>query len=127
MVAPASTDTGNDIPYDESEVVQLTDSVIANLTELRLSNVTLFDFAGVHGDNTTSGFEKRFFGSPKCKTYPGDFLWPSKLVWKVFDLLTGGALIETVPVGAVCYKTHKAYNAAKCQRLLNNWGTHEVQ
>ncbi|KAM7189024.1 6-hydroxy-D-nicotine oxidase [Naviculisporaceae sp. PSN 640] len=121
VVVPVTDST--EIPFDESEVVQLTDSVIANLTELQLTNVELFNFAP---EGNTSTFEKRLFGSPRCKTFPGDFLWPSKLVWKVFDLLTGGALIETVPIGAVCYKTSGVYNAAKCQHLLDNWGTHEV-
>ncbi|KAK4207052.1 6-hydroxy-D-nicotine oxidase [Rhypophila decipiens] len=126
-VAPAAEPVDvpeTEIPLSEAEVVQLTDSVIANLTEFQLSSVELFDFAPA--DENATNFEKRFFGQPKCKTFPGDFLWPSKLVWKVFDLLTGGALIETVPIGAVCFKTSGVYNAAKCQTLLDNWGNHEV-
>lgn len=56
-----------------------------------------------------------------CKTFPGDLLWPSKLVWKVFNLLTGGALIETIPIGAVCFKNNDHYDEAKCQDILDHW------
>jgi hypothetical protein len=57
----------------------------------------------------------------RCKTSPGDLLWPSKPIWTVFNILTGGALIETVPIGAVCYKNNKHYNAAKCANILAHW------
>ncbi len=103
--------------------MQLTDAVLANLTELELSNITLFDFPADEGV-----VDKRTLGSfLKCKTYPGDILYPNKLVWNVFNLLTGGALIETVPIGAVCYKNHAAYNAAACAELLENWTLSETQ
>ncbi|KAJ4178346.1 hypothetical protein NW755_013271 [Fusarium falciforme] len=56
----------------------------------------------------------------KCKSMPGDLLWPGKLVWKVFDLLTGGALIKTVPFGAVCFPGER-YDANECSRIVDNW------
>ncbi|SPO02024.1 probable FAD/FMN-containing dehydrogenases [Cephalotrichum gorgonifer] len=95
------------------EEFQLTDDALANLTALQLSEIELFGF----GDESSA---KRA-ASGDCKTYPGDALWPSKLVWKVFNLLTGGALIETVPIGAVCYKTSGHYDAAACENLLATW------
>ncbi|KAF4974843.1 hypothetical protein FZEAL_8304 [Fusarium zealandicum] len=91
---------------------QLTDGILFNLTALELSEVDLFYF------QDTKSNEKR--SAAKCKTFPGDALFPGKLIWKVFDLLTGGALIKTVPLGAACYHGEH-YDEAKCQFLLDNW------
>ncbi|OBT64286.1 hypothetical protein VE03_06794 [Pseudogymnoascus sp. 23342-1-I1] len=100
----------------EAEKFQLTDAILANLTELELSNVSLFNFAG---SDEAVGSKRSIF--KRCKTSPGDLLWPSKPIWKVFNLLAGGALIETVPIGAVCYKNNEHYNAAKCADILAHW------
>tara|TARA_R110002060_G_scaffold9940_5_gene14841 strand:+ start:810 stop:1103 length:294 start_codon:yes stop_codon:yes gene_type:complete len=90
--------------------------VIANLTDLELSNITLFSFE----DSPANGLKKRtVFG--KCKTYAGDFLYPSTLVWKIFDILLGGALIKTVPYAAPCYDDFGNFNKAKCDFLTANW------
>lgn len=97
----------------------MTDAILANLTELELSNISLFYF-----EDTETGEAKRSVSG--CKTYPGDSLFPSKLVWRVFNLLTGGALIETVPLGAACYEGEH-YDAAKCQVLLDNWSNSSTQ
>ncbi|PKS11695.1 hypothetical protein jhhlp_001683 [Lomentospora prolificans] len=115
-IAPAAEPVAD---VEEATALQLTDDILANLTNLELSNITLFAFADDEDATTKRSKCKRTFG--KCKTFPGDFLWPSKLVWKVFDLLTGGALIETVPIGAVCYKDNAHYDAAACQELLAHW------
>lgn len=98
-----------------AETAQLTDDVIANLTNLQLSNITLFSF-----DTPEASKAKRSL-SGSCKTYPGDFLWPSSLVWTVFDLITGGALIKTKPYASPCYDDFGNYNAAKCATISNNW------
>jgi hypothetical protein len=83
--------------------------------------VTLFSFEGPDGDDSTAGdIAKRTFFS-KCKTYPGDFLWPSRSLWKLFNVLLGGALIETVPEIAACYDDFGVYNKTKCDFLTNNW------
>lgn len=109
-IAPAGESLSTD---SDAEEFTLTDAVLANLTALDLSNVSLFQFA-----NETA-VSKR--AQLSCKTFPGDLLWPSKLVWKVFDLLTGGAVIETVPIGAVCFKNNEHYDEAKCQDILDHW------
>ncbi|KAL7625354.1 hypothetical protein AAE478_004570 [Parahypoxylon ruwenzoriense] len=102
----------------EGETLQLTDAVLANLTDLELSNVTLFNF-----QNESSSEEKlskrTLFG--KCKTYLGDFLWPSNSTWNVFNLLLGGSLIETVPYASVCYDSFGNYDKDKCDFITNNW------
>ncbi|KAI1842226.1 hypothetical protein JX266_011634 [Neoarthrinium moseri] len=104
-----------------SETLQLTDYVLANLTDLQLTNITLFAFDNATADNVTSGgLSKRTF-FPRCKTYPGDFLWPSRYLWKLFDVLLGGALIETVPYAAACYDDFGKFNQQQCGFLTDNW------
>ncbi|RSL92776.1 hypothetical protein CEP52_013623 [Fusarium oligoseptatum] len=96
--------------------LQLTDAVLANLTDLELDHIELFQFA-----DETEALDKRALSAlAKCKSMPGDLLWPGKLVWKVFDLLTGGALIKTVPFGAVCFPGEH-YDADECSRIVDNW------
>ncbi|KAI1306362.1 putative 6-hydroxy-D-nicotine oxidase [Xylaria venustula] len=102
---------------DVANELVLTDSVLAQLNSLELTNASLFDFA--QNVNST-GIDKRSSRTP-CKTFPGDLLWPLEPVWKVFNLLTGGALIKTVPVGAVCYTNSEHYNADKCEEILDHW------
>ncbi|KAF5004969.1 hypothetical protein FDECE_8565 [Fusarium decemcellulare] len=108
-IAPAAEAVGGEL--------QLTEAVLANLTDLGLDHIELFQFA-----DEAEVFDKRsLLGlAAKCKTMPGDLLWPGKLVWKVFDLLTGGALIKTVPFGAVCFPGEH-YDASECSRILDNW------
>ncbi|KAK0621942.1 hypothetical protein B0T17DRAFT_494420 [Bombardia bombarda] len=112
-VAPAAEQVVN--AASDANAFQLTDAVLANLTSLQLSNISFFDFSD---DSEEAEAVKR--GS-SCKVMPGDVWWPTKLTWKVFDLLTGGALIETVPIGAVCYPSSGVYNAGKCQTIKDGW------
>lgn len=95
--------------------------MLANLTSLVLSNVSLFDFAD--GASTTS---KRA-AATGCKTFPGDASWPSDLIWDVFDLLTGGALIKTVPLASPCYDNWGNYDAVECAYLLDQWTNSSLQ
>ncbi|KAK3484843.1 uncharacterized protein B0T23DRAFT_327690 [Neurospora hispaniola] len=106
------------------EAFVLTDDVIANLSDHNLSNITLFAFP--EDDGTTEVQKRTLLASSGCKTAPGDLLWPNRSTWKVFDLLTGGALIETVPIGAVCYPNSGVYNAAKCQTIMANWTSSDL-
>ncbi|KAK4142218.1 uncharacterized protein C8A04DRAFT_13385 [Dichotomopilus funicola] len=110
-------------------VLQLTDAVIANLTAHELSDIDLFKFDDTDYEDGSSEVAKRTTAAVgSCKTYPGDWNWPSRLTWGLFDLLTGGALIETVPIGAVCYPDNGVYDAAKCADIIAHWtesATHE--
>lgn len=122
-LAPAAADV--QAPDSEhlslDEKIQLTDDVISNLTALQLSNVTLFTFDDEDGDD--EALEKRtLFG--RCKTYPGDLLYPGKLVWSLFNILLGGALIETVPFAAVCYDDFGNFDAARCDYITRNWSNY---
>jgi hypothetical protein len=101
---------------DDVSRIQLTDAVLANLTALQLTNISLFGFGG---PGTTS--------TGACKVFPGDANYPSPAAWSVLDLLTGGALIKTVPIGAVCYANTAIYDAVQCQAILANWTKSETQ
>jgi hypothetical protein len=105
----------------------LTDAVLANLTSHELSDIELFLFDDTDGEDAAQVSKRTWANVGDCKTYPGDWKWPSRLTWGVFNLLTGGALIETVPIGAVCYPNSGVYNAAKCADILENWTQSETQ
>ena len=109
-----STDSGYD--YFGSETSQLTSDVIANLTDLTLSNISLFDFA-----STTSGStDKR--STPSCRAYPGSHDWPSDKAWKVLDLLVGRALIKSVPLAAPCFNSWpKVRDEETCAYIKAHW------
>ncbi|KAK8018425.1 hypothetical protein PG991_007615 [Apiospora marii] len=100
----------------EAASLQLTDAVVQNLTKLDVGIDVSFG-------SYKNGGQGKF---PACKTYPGDELWPSASEWDVFDQLIGGALIKTVPIGAVCYVNHESYDAEKCQTILDGWHDSEV-
>lgn len=100
---------------------QLTDAVLANLTDLNLSDVDLFYFA-----DTKASKKRGVTSQSKCKIFPGDKAYPSKFIWNVFDLLTGGALISTVPLGSACYKGEH-YDEVKCQYIQENWHNSTTQ
>lgn len=103
------------VPYFPDEAVQLTPDVLTNLTALNLTGVDMFDFG-----STDDAVAKR--ASAACKVFPGDKAWPSDLIWTVFDLLLGGALIKTTPLAAPCYSGWpKVRNAAECSYITNNW------
>lgn len=96
--------------------------MIANLTALELSNITLFTF-GDEDVEDVEGLEKRtLFG--RCKNYPGDLLYPHKIVWDIFNILLGGSLIQTVPFASVCYDDFGKPNKARCDYITENWATY---
>jgi len=96
-----------------AETLQLTDAVLDNIAQ----------------DNATRGYANFFHfesndtivkrQSLTCKTYPGDKLWPSKLVWGVFDLLLGRRLLTTEPIATPCYDSAwGTKNLAGCNTLV---------
>ncbi|RDW85699.1 FAD-binding-containing protein [Coleophoma crateriformis] len=113
-VTVSNTTTGDGTLLTPAETVQLTDEVVANLTDIALVNASLFAFDD--GDDTT--LDKR---SGSCKVFPGDAAWPSTFVWWVFDLLLGGKLITTVPLAASCYNDFGDYSASTCTSVDDNW------
>src|SRR5262245_47946507 len=112
------------VPYLPAEVVQLTDAVVSGLeNETDIADYAhLFAFGDSEISNSTVARALRC-RTTRCKTYPGDLLWPVKLVWDLFDVLLGGALEPIVPIASVCYpkSQYNNYNAAKCNVVINNW------
>jgi hypothetical protein len=117
------------VPLFDEEAVQLTDNIVADLqANADLAEyASLFEFAD-SANSTMSARARRVRKSLRCKTMPGDLLYPSKLVWGIFDLLLGGALEKIVPIGSPCYKKseYNNYDAAKCASLVQNVDAEEI-
>lgn len=132
-VAPAAETVAADTPANvalfDTEAVQLTDNVVADLQNNPdvAEYASLFEFED-SSNSTLSARTRRVRKSLRCKTMPGDLLYPNKLVWGVFDLLLGGALEKIVPIGSPCYKKseYNNYNAEKCASLVANYNTEEL-
>lgn len=131
-IAPAvetvTASTPANVPLFSIESIQLTDKVVSGLQD----NPDVAEFASLFnfGDaNTTADARSRQTRSvQRCKTMPGDALYPSKLLWSVFDLLSGGALEPIVPIGSPCYpnSAYKNYNAERCAFLVKNYDQEEI-
>ncbi|CAI6336784.1 unnamed protein product [Periconia digitata] len=89
---------------------QLTQSVLDDLKSKKLSNSSIFDF----------GPSGKVYSSGMCKPAPGDTDWPTADTWETLNVLTGNALLSTVPIGAACYQGEH-YNAERCTEILDRW------
>ncbi|CZR65188.1 related to isoamyl alcohol oxidase [Phialocephala subalpina] len=110
VAVPAPLSTTSGAPLLAWESFQLTQAVLTNLTNLNLTAISSFSFPGTGSPSTAS-----------CKAFPGDANWPSPIVWDVLDLLSGGALIKTVPLAAPCYTSWPEYNATLCAAITASW------
>lgn len=119
------TSTPANVPLFELETVQLTDDGVTKLQ----SNKNVAEYASLFefGD-TNSTATRRACSTQRCKTMPGDALYPSKVVWEVFDLLSGGALEPIVPIGSPCYpdSAYNNYDAEKCAYLVKHFDAEEI-
>jgi hypothetical protein len=129
-VAPAaetvsSTSTPANVPLFELETVQLTDDVVAELRSNKdvAEYASFFDFGDANATTTRNARSTQ-----RCKTMPNDALYPNKAVWKVFDLLSGGALEPIVPIGSACYpnSAYNNYDAERCAYLVKNFDAEEI-
>lgn len=118
VVPNTSSDAG--VALSAAETIQLTDTVLTNLTDISLDNATLFAF----DDEPASTVEKR---SGSCKVYPGDAAWPSPIVWWLFDLVLGGRLITTVPSASSCYNSWHDYSSSECDYVNDQWANSTFQ
>ncbi|KAK6592235.1 hypothetical protein QC760_008259 [Botrytis cinerea] len=98
-----------------NEVVQLTDGVLENVAAA-INNESISSLFAFDSDSTASKRSAR-----ACKLLPGDRLWPITLIWDIFDILLGGALIKSSPLAAVCYPEWPEYDAAKCASITADW------
>lgn len=104
-----------------NEKVQLTEGVLSDVAAT-LQNSTVANMFAFASDSSVA---KRSVHN-SCKVMPGDFLWPVELIWEVFDLLLGGSLIKTVPLGSYCYPDWPQYDAAKCASISADWLTSDL-
>ncbi|KAI1175905.1 FAD binding domain-containing protein [Nemania sp. FL0916] len=95
------------------ETRQLTHDVLANLTNLSLTNSDLFLFPDPNAP----------IRQPEnCKNFPGDsVLFPGTVTNAVFDLLLGGSLIHTKPFASPCFSDYNDQNTEKCAEITRNW------
>ena len=98
------------------ETLQLTEAVLDRVASDDLTSEYIDIFA-FESNNTIA---KRQASS--CKTYPGDRLWPSTLIWIVFDLLLGRRLLKTEPIAAPCYDSEwGSQDLAECNALVSRF------
>lgn len=62
-----------------------------------------------------------------CKVFPGDAEWPSAQDWDRLNQTLNGALIQTVPIAAVCYPELPQYNQERCDYVTNRWDNSTLQ
>lgn len=121
--------TPANLPLFDFEAVQLTDSAVAAIREDAKfgEHASHFDFEDT-SNSTLSVRARRARRALRCKTMPGDGLYPSGAVWDAFDALLGGALQKVVPIGSPCYKNsvYGNYDAAKCADLVKNFDAEEI-
>ena len=115
-VVPATALTAAGAQLFQWETLQLTQPVLANLTNMNLTDVTLFSFPTTSSASTS-----------RCKVFPGDANWPSPIAWEVLNILTGDALIQTVPLAAPCYSGWLEYNATACASITSQWSDPHLQ
>jgi len=118
----ASTSTPANVPLFDVETVQLTDNVVTELqTRPEVSEyASLFEFGDAN--STKAARTRRARSAQRCKTMPGDALYPTKAVWDLFNLLSGCALEPIVPIGSACYpnSTFDNYDTERCAYLVEN-------
>jgi hypothetical protein len=133
-VAPAAETVASDstpanAPLFSAETVQLTDDVVTELQNNPdvAEYASLFEFED-SANSTASARVRRARRSLRCKTMPGDALYPSKLVWGLTNLLLGGALQPIVPIASPCYveSEYNNYDAQRCEFLVKNLGSEKL-
>lgn len=100
------------------ETFQLTDDALSQaITDVsrQVSNSSVSSVFGFAANATS----KRSVS--QCKTYAGDSLWPAEIVWRVFDGLLGGALLEVPPIASSCYTNWGDYDADSCLSITDNF------
>ena len=121
-----TTSTPANVPLFDIETIQLTDDVVSELH----SNPDVSKYASLFefGDANSATVRSRRAQAQRCKTMPGDALYPSKLVWSIFDRLSGDALEPIVPIGSPCYRDsiYNNYDAERCASLVKNFDQEEI-
>ncbi|OKL61707.1 hypothetical protein UA08_02339 [Talaromyces atroroseus] len=100
------------------ETIQLTDETLSRAA-LSIQNKTISDlFSFGPSFKNLSDAQKL---PHSCKLLPGDALWPSDTVWKTFNDLLEGSLIQPEPLAAACYPEWSDYNVETCATITAQW------
>ncbi|KAF2746115.1 FAD-binding domain-containing protein [Sporormia fimetaria CBS 119925] len=111
-------------PLQAAETLQLTDGVIDRIASDDTTAEYAEYFAFPNSRISSNGRLARRAASARCKTFPGDAHWPKQIIWDIFNLLLGGALIPAKPSAASCYDSQWGpKDAGKCANVLANFRT----
>ena len=98
----------------------------ATCSAIPTASSTLFDYETHHlTDDQAASYSP--IRNNTCKAFPGDAEWPSPQVWDQFNQTLNGALIQTVPLAAVCYRDWPEYNPERCNAITNRWNNSALQ
>jgi hypothetical protein len=129
--APAATTVFTDSPAGVElfsvEAVQLTDEGLRAASAQANSSTDVLTLFGFEDSISAANTRRLAQRSGGCKVFPGDWNYPSSLVWNIFDSLLGRALIKTTPVAAPCYKDFGVYDEAKCADITARFTTADLQ
>lgn len=101
-------------PYEQN---YLTNDTFEELVE----HAGLEDQAHVFAFDNGDAVNPDWLKPGACRAFPGDANWPSQGTWNAFNTLLGGALIQTVPAAASCYRNLGVYDAEKCNAVRENF------
>lgn len=107
----------------------MTDGVLDKLQANTVVGDQLSLFAFADSNTTESSNKDHNRRSAKCKTAPGDALWPTSTLWNLFDVLLGGSLEPIKPIASVCYpkSEYDDYDASECADVTANWSKGDLQ
>lgn len=118
-LSPAATEIADSAALIPEETLQLTDAVIEDVSAQFVSQLGNDNFSSLFSFASNETSTKR--STTNCKTYAGDSLWPSGLLWYAFDLLLGKSLLEVPPIASPCYTNWDNYDEIECQYVTDNF------
>lgn len=121
---PANSEAG--VSLFKTETTQLTEEALER--SLDLESLAKYKDLFVFDDDSVE-FSPRERRTGDCIILPEDPTWPHEFVWKLFDLLLGGALVPIRPLASPCYKdsSYGNYDAERCAALVEAWDVPELQ
>lgn len=106
-----------------AETVASTDAttdLIADLSADFVTDSSTISTDVVASSDTLIAAASTFVPKKVCKCAPGDSCFPSDIVWKLFNITTGGRVLKTKPVAISCYPGPDQ-NAARCAQVNAGW------
>jgi hypothetical protein len=113
--------TGGAPALFSAEKLQLTHRALRNFS-LAYQNKSIVDLFMFGQESIFVNTSER-----RCKLLPSDPTWPDPSIWRIFDDLLGGSLIETAPLAASCYPPWLEYSANNCKMITKAWFASDVQ